>query len=86
MTSSGSNSDALTTMVTLNIQPLLSVSHGKPLEYFYYPGAGTVNSDTLCMDATDTKIVVAGYNSQKVSRDQSVMCDGQSVPGLGVQH
>ena len=29
-------------------------------------GAGTVNSDTLCMDATDSKIVVAGYNSQKV--------------------
>ena len=32
------------------------------------PGAGTVNSDTLCMDATDSKIVVAGYNSQKVSQ------------------
>jgi len=32
----------------------------------HYNGAGTVNSDTLCMDATDTKIVVAGYNSQKV--------------------
>ncbi len=36
-------------------------------DYDYYPGAGTVNSDTLCMDASDTKIVVAGYNSQKVS-------------------
>ena len=32
------------------------------------PGAGTVNSDTLCMDATDSKMVVAGYNSQKVSQ------------------
>merc|ERR1712045_202809 len=32
----------------------------------HYNGAGTVNSDTLCMDATDTKIVVAGYNSRKV--------------------
>ena len=61
-------------------QPLLSVTHD------YYPGAGTVNSDILCMDATDTKIVVAGYNSQKVSRDQSVIRDGQSVPGLGVQY
>ena len=38
------------------------------------------------MDATDTKIVVAGYNSQKVSRDQSVIRDSQSVSGLGVQH
>jgi len=32
----------------------------------HYNGAGTINSDTLCMDATDDKIVVAGYNSQKV--------------------
>ena len=31
-------------------------------------GAGTINSDSLCMDATDDKIVVAGYNSQKVMK------------------
>jgi len=28
--------------------------------------AGTVKNDTLCMDATESKIVVAGYTSQKV--------------------
>ena len=32
----------------------------------FLPGAGTVNGDTLCMDASDTKVVVAGFNSQKV--------------------
>ena len=31
-----------------------------------YNGAGTVKNDILCMDATDSKIVVAGYTSQKV--------------------
>ena len=32
----------------------------------HFNGAGTVKNDTLCMDATESKIVVAGYNSQKV--------------------
>ena len=32
----------------------------------HYNGAGTLAGDTLCMDANDAKIVVAGYNSQKV--------------------
>jgi len=32
----------------------------------HFNSAGTVKNDTLCMDATESKIVVAGYNSQKV--------------------
>ena len=32
----------------------------------HYNGAGTLAGDTLCMDANDAKIVVAGHNSQKV--------------------
>jgi WD40 repeat protein len=32
----------------------------------HFNGAGTVKNDTLCMDATESKIVVAGYTSQKV--------------------
>ena len=32
----------------------------------HYNGAGTLAGDTLCMDANNAKIVVAGYNSQKV--------------------
>jgi len=32
----------------------------------HFNGAGTVKNDTLCMDSTESKIVVAGYTSQKV--------------------
>ena len=32
----------------------------------HYNGTGTVNADSLSLDSSDSKIVVAGYNSQKV--------------------